>query len=351
MSKPTSRPFENFFSNSRLVRYLLLFAFGWAFIQFIAYFETIIIVFVFAAIFAFLLNYPVQWLQKYTSHTVAVVVVFSTSLLLLIGLLATLGLAIVSELQQFVSQAPDLLDSFVNLVDQIETLLKNANIQVDLDFLQEDLKQEVSNLFGFGTAAVGKILSGLVEFIIILVVTFFMLLNGEELWASFQSFFPSNIEDFTLSLRNNFLGFFRGRLILSVFFGFSAFFVYLILQAPYPLFLATLVGVFDLIPGVGATIGIILSAIIVLPKGILISLQVIVYCVLLQQIEENILMPRIMQNSVNLNPVIIFFALLLGARIAGFLGLFLSIPIAAVIVGFVNIKNAGVKQIPGKNEQ
>ena len=178
-----------------------------------------------------------------------------------------------------------------------------------------------------------------------------MLLNGEELWASFQSFFPSNIEDLTLSLRNNFLGFFRGRLILSVFFGFSAFFVYLILQAPYPLFLATLVGVFDLIPGVGATIGIILSAIIVLPKGILISLQVIVYCVLLQQIEENILMPRIMQNSVNLNPVIIFFALLLGARIAGFLGLFLSIPIAAVIVGFVNIKNAGVKQIPGKNEQ
>ncbi|CDM95083.1 MAG: AI-2E family transporter [Limnospira sp. PMC 1291.21] len=351
MSKQTSKPFENFLSNSRLVRYLLLFAFGWAFIQFIAYFQTIIIVFVFAAIFAFLLNYPVQWLQKYTSHTVAVVVVFLTSLLLLIGLVATLGLAIVSELQQFVSQAPDLLDSFVNLVDQIETLLKNANIQVDLDFLQEDLKQEVSNLFSFGTAAVGKILSGLVEFIIILVVTFFMLLNGEELWASFQSFFPSNIEDLTLSLRNNFLGFFRGRLILSVFFGFSAFFVYLILQAPYPLFLATLVGVFDLIPGVGATIGIILSAIIVLPKGILISLQVIVYCVLLQQIEENILMPRIMQNSVNLNPVIIFFALLLGARIAGFLGLFLSIPIAAVIVGFVNIKNAGVKQIPGKNEQ
>ncbi|BAI93087.1 MULTISPECIES: AI-2E family transporter [Limnospira] len=351
MSKPTSRPFENFFSNSRLVRYLLLFAFGWAFIQFIAYFETIIIVFVFAAIFAFLLNYPVQWLQKYTSHTVAVVVVFSTSLLLLIGLLATLGLAIVSELQQFVTQAPDLLDSFVNLLDQIETLLKNANIRVNLDFLQEDLKQEVSNLFGFGTAAVGKILSGLVEFIIILVVTFFMLLNGEQLWASFQSFFPSNIEDFTLSLRNNFLGFFRGRLILSVFFGFSAFFVYLILQAPYPLFLATLVGVFDLIPGVGATIGIILSAIIVLPKGILISLQVIVYCVLLQQIEENILMPRIMQNSVNLNPVVIFFALLLGARIAGFLGLFLSIPIAAVIVGFVNIKNAEVKQIPGNNKQ
>lgn len=57
-----------------------------------------------------------------------------------------------SELQQFVTQAPDLLDSFVNLVDQIEKLLKNANIQVNLDFLQEDLKQEVSNLLSFGTA-------------------------------------------------------------------------------------------------------------------------------------------------------------------------------------------------------
>lgn len=77
----------------------------------------------------------------------------------------------------------------------------------------------------------------------------------------------------------------------------------------------------------------------------------IVYCVLLQQIEENILMPIIRQNSVNLNPVVIFFALLLGARIAGFLGLFLSIPIAAVIVGFVNIKDAEVKQIPGDSKQ
>lgn len=351
MSKPTSKPFEKFFSNSRLIRYLLLFTFGWASIQFIAYFETIIIIFVFATILAFLLNYPVQWLHKYTSHPVAVVVVFLTSLLLFMGLLATLGLAVVSELQQFITQAPDLLDSFMNFVEKMENLLKNANIQVNLDFLQEDLKQELSNLFGFGTAAVGKILSGLVEFIIILVVTFFMLLNGEELWASFERLFPYNLDDLTLSLRNNFLGFFRGRLILSVFFGFSAFFVYLILQAPYPLFLATLVGVFDLIPGIGATIGIILSAIIVLPKGIFISLQVIVYCVLLQQVEENILMPRIMQNSVNLNPVIIFFALLIGARVAGFLGLFLSIPIAAVIVGFVNIKKAEVQQIQGNSEQ
>jgi predicted PurR-regulated permease PerM len=127
-------------------------------------------------------------------------------------------------------------------------------------------------------------------------------------------------------------------LLLSLFFGVSVFIVFLILQLPYAVALAAIAGVFDLIPGIGATIGISLVCLIILPQGIWQAVQVLVGCVLLQQVEENLLMPRIMQGSINMNPVFMFFALLVGAQIAGLVGVFLSIPIAGVLISLFEIE-------------
>lgn len=107
---------------------------------------------------------------------------------------------------------------------------------------------------------------------------------------------------------------------------------------PYSLVLATIVGLFDLIPGIGATLGIFLVALIVLPQGIGLSIKLIISCVLLQQVEENLLMPRIMRGSVKLNPVVLFTALLIGAQVGGLFGLFLSIPVAGTLVSVFELE-------------
>lgn len=325
-------------STSRLVYYLLLFAFGWAITQILAYFQTVIIIFVFATILAFLLNYLVQWLEQYTAHGFAVVVVFLGSLFLFTVLILTLGATVIAELQTFVQKAPEVAASLLEGLDQIEAWLEELNIPVNFGVLEEELQRQLGNTLAVSTNFISNILTSFVELIIILVVAFFMLLDGGQLWQLVVKLFPERWQsEITASLRNNFLGFFRGRLILSVFFGVSSFFVYWLLQTPYPWLLAAIAGLFDLIPGIGATLGVGLTTLMVLPQGLLISIQVIIYCVILQQIEENVLMPRIMQNSVNLNPVVIFFSLLVGARIAGFLGIFLAIPTAAVIVGLFKL--------------
>lgn len=93
----------------------------------------------------------------------------------------------------------------------------------------------------------------------------------------------------------------------------------------------------DIIPGIGATLGISVITSIVISQGIWLALKVLAVCVVLQQIQDNSIAPRIMQNALNLNPVMIFFALLIGARIAGLLGIFISIPIAGVIVSLFEI--------------
>jgi predicted PurR-regulated permease PerM len=166
-----------------------------------------------------------------------------------------------------------------------------------------------------------------------------MLLDGKRVWNFLLKVFPEDFHQrLTMAIQHNFLGFFWGRLLLSIFFGVSAFIVFIILQVPYALFLAAIAGVFDLIPGIGATIGISLVSLIILPQGIWLSLKVLIGCVLLQQVEENLLMPRIMQGSINMNPVVMFFALLVGARVAGLVGVFLSVPVAGVLISLFEIQ-------------
>ncbi|PIG91508.1 AI-2E family transporter [Gloeocapsopsis sp. IPPAS B-1203] len=345
MSESPIKPLWNRLNNSTLVRYLLLIALGWAIAQILAYFEHVIVTFIFAAVFAFLLSYPVRWLESFLPHTVAVILVFLLSIFLLLAIVFTIGLAILSQGEQLINQAPELLNSVLPAIEQLEQALQRFKFQVDFEAIEEQIRNQALAGLGFGFATLQAIITNIVDLIIIAVIVLFMLLDGKRLWYFLLQVFPSHWRDkITQAIQHNFLGFFWGRFLLSLFFGVSVYVVLLLLQAPFALLLATIAGVFDLIPGIGATIGVALVSIILLPQGIFLSLQVLVGCVLLQQVEENVLMPKIMQGSLNVNPVVMFFALLVGARIAGLVGVFLSVPIAGVIISLFELNQLQADQ-------
>ena len=323
-------------NNSQLVRYLLLFALGWVFVQLVAYFESVLIIFVFAAITAFLLNYPVGWVSRFMQRWLAVILVFLLTLLILGVLMATVGLTIVDQIQQLLEQAPQLFDDAIALLKDLPFLQNNINL--NLEAIETPLREQALTIVGTGLSTIQNLLLSLLDLVLIIVVAFFMLLDGKPLWNYALRAFPQHLRaKLTVTITKNFLGFFWGRLLLSIFFGISAFLVFILLGVPYALALAAIAGVFDLIPGIGATLGIGLICVIILPQGILLSLKVLVGCILLQQVEENLLMPRIMQGSINMNPVVMFLALLVGARVAGLVGVFLSIPIAGVLIDLLDV--------------
>jgi predicted PurR-regulated permease PerM len=97
------------------------------------------------------------------------------------------------------------------------------------------------------------------------------------------------------------------------------------------------VGTLDIIPGIGATLGVSAATLLILSQNVWLALKVLAACIVLQQLQDNLLAPRIMQGALNLNPVVVFFALLIGARVAGLLGVFISIPITGVIVSLFEI--------------
>ncbi len=339
MSQPKHQSIWDNFNNTKLIRYVLLFILAGALVQIVAYFSSVIVIFIFAAIFAFLLSFPVQWAARIVPRGFAVVSIFLLGLFILVAIVATLGTAIFSQTQQLVEQAPQFLDSAIASLDRLRVFLQQWNINIDLREFETQLRTQVPSTVGFGLAMLQNIFGNLLDLIIIAVVALFMLLDGKRLWDLLLRVFPIGMrERVTDVVRKNFLGFFWGRLILSVFFGISIYIVFLVLGVPSPLGLAAIVSIFDLIPGIGATLGVSLVSLIILQQGIGLALITLVSCILLQQVQENLLMPRVMQGSINLNPVVMFFALLVGAKVAGLVGVFLSIPLAGIAIKLCGIR-------------
>ncbi len=326
-------------NNLALVRFLLLVASGWAIVQLLAYFEAVIVIFTFAAILAFLLSYPVEWLRRFLPHSAAVGVVFLLSIVIIGGLIITVGLTILSQGQQLIDSITGFLNSLLPLLDNLEDFLRSRNLNIDLSFVQEQLRNQAISSIVTSLAILQGLLTNFVTFVLIAVVAFFMLLDGEKLWSFILKIVPKQRrERFTKVIRRSFLGFFRGQFLLSLFLTSSTFLVFLILQVPFALLLSVIVGIVDIIPGIGATLGISIITLVVLSQGFWLALKVLISCIVLQQIQDNLIAPRIMQGALNLNPVVVFFALLVGARMAGLLGVFISIPIAGVIVSLFEIE-------------
>ena len=339
MSEPKRESIWNNLNNTKLIRYVLLFVLAWAIVQVLAHFSSIIITFIFAAIFAFLLNFPVRWFARFMPRSLAVMLVFSLGLLILVGIIATLGTAVFAQIQLLVAQAPQLLDSAIESIDRLRGLLSRWNINIDFSQFQNQLRTQVLTTLGLGFATFQNVLLNLIDLIIIAVISLFMLFDGKRLWDLLLKIFPMRMRDrVTKVVQKSFLGFFWRRFILSVFYGVAIYLVFWWLGVPSALGLAAIVSTFGLIPGIGAAVGAIFASLVILPQGIGTVLISLVSCIVLQQVQDNLLMPRIMQGSIDLNPVVMFFALLVGAQVAGLVGVFLSIPIASILISLCEIR-------------
>ncbi|RUT03591.1 AI-2E family transporter [Dulcicalothrix desertica PCC 7102] len=325
-------------SNSFIVHLLLLFALGWAILQLFIYFETVIVIFTFAAILAALLNYPVRWLRRFLPRTVAVILVFLISLLIITAVAITLGLAILSQGQQLIDRVLEIGNSIGSLLEQIQAFLQTRNLQVNLNAIAVPIRNFVSSGISYIISFLGSSLTNFVNLIFIAVVTLFMLLNGKSVWRFVLKIVPENSRQrFAHTVEKKLLGFFKGQLILMLFLSISNFLVFILLKVPFPLVLSLIIGVIDAVPGIGATLGIGTVFLILLTQDVLLAFKVLAASIILQQIQDNLISPRVMQNSVNVNPVVTFFALLVGARIAGLLGIFLAVPIAGLVVSLLEI--------------
>jgi predicted PurR-regulated permease PerM len=309
----------------------------WVMSQFYRYFEHLITIVVIAAILAFLLNYLVLFFERFrVKHTPATLLVITLTVALFVVLGVTLLPSLIEQTTQLMEKIPGWLDASRNNVDMVDKWFRLRNLPIDLKGYSGRLNSQIeSQLKDIAKPAIDIALgtvSGFVDAILITVLAFYMLLYGARLWRGLLKFLPETYAvPLSASLRLNFHNFFLSQVVLALFMVVALIPFFLWLKVPFALLFSLLIGVSELIPFIGATLGIGIVVLLLLFQSSFIAFQVAFVAVVLQQIRDNLIAPKLMGDFTGLNPIWVFVSLLVGLQIAGLLGVFVAVPIAGTI--------------------
>ncbi|WP_297041747.1 AI-2E family transporter [Thermosynechococcus sp. OHK43] len=318
----------------------------WAFATVLKFFGPLVAVLVLASLFAFLLNYPVRWMEEQGNpRGPSAIFVF----LLALVLIAIIALVVVPNLfnqaQQLIARLPEWFNSSQRRLLEFGQWVDSLNLPVTVDVdalanqLLEKLKDQLQSLAREALNLILGTLSSavdvLINLILTVVLTFYLLQHGDELWDGLLSWLPNTVRP-TVSetIRRSFESYFIGQLVLGLCMGIGLTTIFIFLKVPYGLLFGVIIGVMALVP-FGGTVGIISISLLVALQDVWLSLKVVGFAFLYQQFLENVVAPRIIGSFTGLNPVWVFLAILTGARASGLVGVLIAVPIAVVIKTFL----------------
>ncbi|MGD1805517.1 AI-2E family transporter [Dapis sp. BLCC M126] len=325
-----------------LITWLLLLVAGWFTIGAISYIGEIVSILITAGLVAFLLNYPVARLQIFLPRSFAAGLVYLMAALIVLVIGLTIVPPVFNQARQLWLNFPELLESARLQLTEFQAWSEFNNLPFDVGILQQQLsakaQEEIEAIAATSFGLVLGTVNWFFDLILILVISFYMLLDGERVWDNLTSIIAPKVRDvFTQSLEGNLQSFVSGQLLLGLFMATTLSLAFWFLGVPYFLLFAVFIGAMELIPFIGATLGIGTVGIVVAFIDLWLTLKVLIVAIAMQQIKDNIVAPRIMGNLTGLSPVIIFAALLLGGRIGGLLGVILAIPLTGVLKSIVEV--------------
>ncbi len=228
-----------------------------------------------------------------------------------------------------------------------------------LNSLTNGLKEIGSKLTSFAGNAIGAIFTifnGIFNLVLVLIITFFMVLNKKHTSNFFHSLFPSKYSEY-ISIKTKEISikigeWVRGQVLLAIAMGVLTFIIFSIIGINYAMTLAMVSALAEFIPYLGPLITFLSASLIALNQDPIILLWLIPAYAVMQFLEGNIMVPLIVGKSVGLNPIVVLFALLTGATIGaklggsfalGLVGMIIAVPVANIISIFVRDYTKNVK--------
>jgi predicted PurR-regulated permease PerM len=298
-----------------------------------------ILIWIFVAIFlALALNPGVDWLQQrgVARRGLAVAIVFVGAILLIAAIAATIIPTLVSQVNDFVDAVPGYVEDLTAGRGKLGFLEREYQIT---ERVREALEEGgAGKLLGFsGTAlAVTKgVVTAVIATVTIAFLTFFMLLEGPAWVERFYGLLPAAQQPRWRKIGTDIYrtigGYVTGNLAISLIAGVVSTAVLLALDVPFAVALGLLVAILDLIPLAGATIAAILVTTVAFLDATTSGVIVLVFFILYQQLENHVLQPVVYGRTVQLSPLAVLIAVLIGAELAGVVGALAAIPVAGTI--------------------
>jgi predicted PurR-regulated permease PerM len=261
--------------------------------------------------------------------------------LMIVGALIGVGLLVIPPL---LVQAGELWRAAPQLFDRAQNFLIARGVLDHRITLEEVFSRSpASPGDAVGTVAIAatRVVSGLFEFVTVLVLTFYLLIESDSLFRGFTRLFAREdrpeVQRAATQISLKVSAWLHGQLILAGTIGVSAAVGLFVLGVPYFYVLALVAAVGEMIPMVGP----ILSAIPIAIVGFTVSTEtgvlVLVFLFAQQQFENHLLVPKVMERQVGVSPVTVIVALLIGGSLLGIIGALLAVPTAAILQVIVQV--------------
>lgn len=298
--------------------------------------RDIIAIFFVALILSSVIDPLADWFEvRKVPRAAAVLIVY-------LALFSILGLVIGVLVPPLVQEIRDLTSNFSAVWDRLvsgaqlfrEYSAQNGlsqNIEEGLTTVQSVLTRALGGVF----STIVGIFGGVVSFAVILVLTFYMVVQEDAFRKFFKVLVPEQYQIFVSTvlgkIQRKISAWIKGQLILSLVIGVAAYIGLSIVGVNYALVLGLLAGIMELVPYVGPFLGGLVAVFFALSQSLTKAFLVVLLFVVIQQVENNILVPKVMQRAVGLNPIVSILALIIGAKLAGIPGALFAIPVATAL--------------------
>ncbi|MGD8554783.1 MAG: AI-2E family transporter [Anaerolineales bacterium] len=326
-----------------------------------------------AGLLAFVLHPVVNMLatRAKMGRRLAVIVVYSVLILLLLGATTGAGLmitqqlgALVEDVRRLATELPELLEGLTELQITIGPWtwdLSQVNLQPVLEGLGSAIQPLLRQTGALLGSVAGATASTVAMMLAVMVLGYYLLKDFAHFELNFLSMVPHGYRDDVERLLDEtgrvWGSFLRGQLVLSLVVGVLVALVMGLMGVRLALVLGLVAGLLEFVPVFGALIAGLIAAIVAFFQGsnwwglssFAFVIAVILVFMIIQQIENNVLVPRIIGQSLNLHPIVVLMAALAGGMLAGVIGLLLAAPAVATLrlwMGYVYIKIAGLEAWP-----
>lgn len=308
-------------------------------------------------VLALILNVPMSFYERHLwtkskkpiatklRRPVAIVLAILSILAVLTGVICLVLPELVEAVQVILNGIQEVTETLSTMEEGQLPDLPFVGLLADMDWdklfvsIQNWFKNKSGDIFNTAIITVSSLVGGVFDLFIALVFSVYILGGKENLKARFSRllrvWLPKNVAEGTIHTcavaSRNFHNFVSGQTLESVILGVLCMLGMLLFKIPYAPMVGTLVGVTALIPVVGAFLGAIVGAFIILTVEPIKAVVFVIFLVILQQVEGNIIYPKVMGNRVNLPGMWILAAVTIGGGLAGPLGMLLSVPIASTL--------------------
>ncbi len=273
------------------------------------------------------------------SRPAAVIVVYLLLVLLIVFAFASFVPRAVLQLSELANHLPEFTAQAPQAGEILQTEIARFGLKINIE---EAVQTGLRSLENYATTLIQNtlgILSGVLGFFanvfIVLILSFYFAIDESRLRTGLLHILPERYHDeahfFAQSVDRTFGGFMRGQLIQALFQGVVTAIVMSVLGLDFVLVASLFAGLFMLIPLIGPFLTLLPPVMVALIQAPSIAIWVFIALLIFQFVLVNIFMPRVLSEAVGLHPLLVFLAILVSVKVAGFWGAFFGIPVAGVL--------------------